>query len=61
MSKNEKSGKHDCPKIDKEFWNIKVTGPSYTPGMSPEAGRKAWFAYLRLLDSAVHPMPRKLH
>jgi hypothetical protein len=59
VSKNEKSGKHDCPKIDKELWNLKVTGPAYTPGMSTEKARAAWQAYLRLVARAAKPMPRK--
>lgn len=59
--RNEKTGKHDCPKIDKELWSIKITGPAYRSGMAPEEARAAWMAYLRLLNRAVRPMPRKTY
>ena len=59
MSKKEKSGKHDCPKIDKDLWNVKVTGPAYSNAMTAEQARSAWFAFLRLQEKAVKKMPRK--
>lgn len=59
MPRNEKSGKHDTPRIDKDLWNLKITGPAYTKYMTTHQAQQAWFAYLRLISKAARPMPRK--
>lgn len=60
MAKNEKTGKHDCPKIAPD-WGLKMTGPAYTPGMTEGQARAAWYGWLRNLDSHCRQMPRKTH
>lgn len=54
-----KKQKHICPEIDKAVWNVKITGPAYTPGMTTEQARAAWAGYRRVLRAAVRPMPRR--
>lgn len=56
--KNERTGKHDCPKIGPE-WSMKVTGPAYVKGMTTEQAIAAWYGWLRRLDRYVRPMARK--
>lgn len=60
MARDEKSGKHLCPKIGPD-WSMKISGPAYTPGMTPEQARSAWYGWLRRLDAHVRPMPRKTY
>lgn len=55
-----KKEKHRCPAIA-DGWDLKVTGPAYNGESAPEA-RRAWVAFLRLLNSeAVRPMPRRTY
>lgn len=56
---DKKKQKHECPKIDKDFWNVLITGPAYSNAMTTEQARAAWFTFLRVQAKAVHPMPRK--
>jgi hypothetical protein len=56
---DKKKEKHRCPEIDKAVWNVKITGPAYTRGMTTADARAAWFAYVRVVNAAVRPMPRK--
>lgn len=59
MSDKKQKNKSRCPEIDKNIWNVKITGPAYTHGMTTEQARAAWRAYLRVLNNSVSPMSRK--
>jgi hypothetical protein len=60
-SDKKKKHTHECPKIDKVAWPVKITGPAYRDGQSVEEAKAAWFAYLRVLAASCRPMPRRTH
>lgn len=48
--------KKKCQTVIPATWT-RCTGPAYTRGMTAEAGRRAWYEFLRL-QRDVGPTPR---